>query len=106
MGKFRIKITAWWASADYIQYKYSTNGIFWHRIYKCEYEILDEWYYMKPRTDYYSNAKYVIDEFKSVDDIRKYEDNQRAMMIKYNAEIKAIKDRHKKDRNDVYNKFS
>jgi hypothetical protein len=106
MGKFRIKITAWWASNEYVQFKYSTNGIIWRKIYKCEYEILDEWYYMQPLTTHYSNSESTIAKFKTIDDIRKYEQEEKQKLIKYNADIDARNKRKEAERKAVYKRFT
>jgi len=76
MGRFRIKITSWWASPEWVHFKYSTNGIFWKRVYTCEYDIMDEYYYLVPLTVQISSADEYINKFKSIDDIRKYEKEQ------------------------------
>ena len=105
MGKFRIKIIAWLHSDDYVQFKYSTNGIIWHKIRNCERDILDNWYYMKPLTISYKDAESTVSKFQSLDDIHKYEQSQKDKVTQYNADIDANNKRIRSEKAAVYNRF-
>lgn len=105
MGKFRIKVIPWWASDDYVQFKYSTNGIIWHKIRHCEREVLDDWYYMEPLTVRYIYAESTVAKFQSIDDIRKYEQLEKDKLVKRNAEIDAYNKRKKAEKEAVYKRF-
>lgn len=106
MGKFRIKVIAWWASDDYVQLKYSTNGIIWRKIRHSERDILDNWYYMKPLKISYKDAERTVAKFQSLDDIRKYEQIEKDKVTQYNAEIDANNKRIKAEKKEVYKRFN
>ena len=106
MGKFRIKISSSWFSEDYIVLKYSTNGIFWKSIKCYDYDILDKWCYMSTKTSHFSNAKDLISKFKTIEDVKRYEEEERQRVIKHNTEISERNKRHKEERNNVYRQFS
>lgn len=105
MGKFRIKVVSWWASDDYVQLKYSTNGIIWRKVNSCTREILNNRYYMRPLTISYKDAERTVAKFQSIDDIRKYEQDEKDKLMKYNAEIDAHNKRKKAEKEAVYKKF-
>lgn len=106
MGKFRIKISSSWFSEDYIVLKYSTNGIFWKKVREYEYDIMDEWCYMSTKTSHFSNAKELLSKFKTIEDVKRYEEEERRKVIKHNAEISERNKRHKEELNNVYRQFS
>lgn len=106
MGKFRIKVIAWWVSDDYVQLKYSTNGIIWRKIRYSERDILDNWYYMKPLKISYKDAERTVAKFQSLDDIRKYEQIEKDILVKCNAEIDANNKRIKAEKKEVYKRFN
>ena len=106
MGKFRIKISSSWFSEDYIVLKYSTNGIFWKSIKCYYYDMLDKWCYMSTKTSHFSNAKDLLSKFKTIYDVKRYEEEERQRVIKHNAEISEENKRHKEERNNVYRQFS
>lgn len=106
MKKFRIKISASWFSEDFIVLKYSTNGIFWKSIKCYEYDILDKWCYMSIKTSHFSNAKELISKFKTIEDVKRYEEEEREKVNKHNQEISNKNKKHKEERDDVYNKYS
>jgi hypothetical protein len=106
MGKFRIKISSSWFSEDYIVLKYSTNGIFWKTIKCYDYEISDNWCYMSTKIGHFSNAKELISKFKTIEDVRKYEEEERRRVIKHNQEISDRNKKHKEERNNVYRRYS
>lgn len=106
MGRFRIKISSWWASNDWVQFWYSTNGIIWRRVHTLEYDILDEWYYMVPLTVSYRDAEYYIKKFSTIEAIREYEREDRARCNKENQRIKDWNDRKDAERKSVYKRFS
>lgn len=106
MGKFRIKISESWFSKDYIVLKYSTNGIFWKTIQEYEYDVLDEWCYMVTKTASFKNAEYLLSKFKTLDDVIKYENEEKQRVDKQNKAISERNERHIKERNDIYAKFS
>ncbi len=105
MGKFRIKITPWWASDDWAQFKYSTNGLFWKRIYSSEYNILDERYYMTPLTTHYSSSESTMLQFNSIEDVRKYETEQSAIVNRENARIREYERQEEVKKNAFYKRF-
>lgn len=106
MWKFRIKISSSWFSNDYVSFKYTTNGIFWKRVRTYEYDVLDKWCYM---TTLYKQIKYVEDtmsQFKTLDDIKKYEAEQLQRVIKRNNEIAESNKKSSAKKSEIYNKFS
>lgn len=105
MGKFRIKIREWWASDEFANIIYSTNGIIWNKIKNCEYDISDEWYYMKPIKIHFTNCESYIKKFSNIDDIHKFEQKEKERMDKYNDEITKQNNRKKLERQKVYNKL-
>ena len=106
MGKFRIKISPASWSRDFIILKYSTNGIFWKTIKECEYDILDEWCYMVPKIHNFKNAEYLLEKFKSLDNVLRFESEELLKVINHNKDITERKRRHEKEREDVYRRFS
>lgn len=105
MGKFRVKIVPTWFSDTYAILKYSTNGIFWKKLYTYDYDILDEWCYMSPRTFHFSNSESVIKQFKSIEDILRYEKEQELKVIAHNKEISKLNKEIKKSKQDIYKKY-
>lgn len=105
MGKFRIKIQPSWFSDDYAVLRYSTNGIFWKNIKDCKCSVNDDLYYMSPKTIYYSSAPCVLSQFKTIEDVEKYERERRERMIRENTKILERKKRHIEERNNIYKKF-
>lgn len=105
MGRFRIKITPWWASNEYVHFKYSTNGFIWHKIYSREYDILSNKYYMKPLIAGYDNAERIISKFNTLDDVRNYEQEEEQKMISHNNNVDAKRKWHEAKRKAVYKKF-
>jgi len=105
MGKFRIKISSSWFSDDFIILKYSTNGLFWKKIYQYEYDSLDNWCYMVIKTEHYKNAEYLLSKFKSIDDIIKYEEEERKKGVEHNNQISKRNKKLKEDKQKIYQKF-
>jgi len=85
---------------------YSTNGIFWKNIKSCDCDVLDEWWYMSTKISHFSNAKELIPKFKTIEDVKEYEDEERQRVIKRNSEIYKINQKKKEERDNVYKKFS
>ena len=106
MGKFRIKISPWWASADYIVLKYSTNGIFWKSVKCYNYDIVDKWCYMSTKISPFNMAETLLSKFKTIDDVKIYEEKERQKVIKHNSEISERNRKHKEKRDNVYRQFS
>jgi hypothetical protein len=106
MGKFRIKISSSWFSKDFIVFKYSTNGIFWKSIKCYDYDIINEWCYMSIKTSPFSYAKEFISKFKTIEDVRKYEEKERQQVIKHNQEISDRNKKHIEERNNIYKQYS
>lgn len=106
MGKFRIKISPSWFSKDYIVLKYSTNGIFWKRIKCYYYDIVDNWCYMSTKTSDFNNAKELLSKFKTIDDVKRYEEVERQRVLNDNTEISESNRKHKEKRNNIYRQFS
>lgn len=106
MRKFRIKISSSWFSRDYVVFKYSTNGIFWKTIKEYEYDICDNWCYMVVKRINFSSAYAVISKFKTIEDVKKYEAEERWKVIAHNNNISEANKKHKKKRNEVYKRFS
>lgn len=106
MSKFRIKVSPWWASDDYIILKYSTNGIFWKTLKNYEYDVLDKWCYMTTKVSHYTNAEYLINKFKSLEDIIKYEEEEEGKVITHNNEINARNKIKKQEKQKVYKKYN
>lgn len=105
MGKFRIKISSWWASSDYVQFKYSTNRIIWKRIYACEHNIMDGYCYMRPLTTHYSNTESTIHRFNCLDDVLKFEKLERDKVNRHNNDRIRIEKQQSADRKSVYKRF-
>lgn len=105
MGKFRIKIAPAWFSSDYIVIKYSTNGIFWKTVKNCEYDNLEERYYMVTMTSKFTNAEYLMNKFQTLEDILKFEEKERLELTEYNNRIFEINKKKEEERNSVYKKF-
>ena len=106
MGNFRIKISSSSFSEDYIVLRYSTNGIFWKNIKCYDYDVLDKWCYMSTKITHFSNAKYELSKFKTLEDVKRYEEDERQRVIKHNSQISERNKRHKEERNNVYRQFS
>ena len=106
MGKFKIKIASSWFSEDFIVLKYSTNGIFWKSVKSYDYDILDEWCYMLTKTTHFSNAETELSKFKTLEDVKRYEEAEREKVIKHNSEISEKNKRHKEKRNNIYKQYS
>ena len=106
MGKFRIKIKAWWCSDDYVQFIYSTNGIRWHKVHALDYDILDEWYYMRPLTVEYYDCERYINKFKTINDIHKYEQEEEKRVNENNNQMSKRDKLNKEKKQAIYNKFA
>ena len=106
MGKFRIKISSSWFSKDFIVLRYSTNGIFWKSIKCYHYDISEKWCYMSTKTSHFSDAKYLLSKFKTIQDVKRYENQERQRVIRHNAEISEINKNNKDKRDKVYSQFS
>jgi hypothetical protein len=104
MGKFRIKIKSSWFSEDYVELRYSTNGIFWQSV-KC-YEETCEACYMSTMTVHFRNAKELLSRFNSIEDVKRFEEDDRARVMKRNSEIEKSNRMHKEERANVYKQFS
>jgi hypothetical protein len=106
MKKFRIKISSSYYSEDYVVFKYSTNGIFWKSIKSYHYNSLDNWCYMSTKTSHFSSVKDFLSKFKTIEDVNKYEEEERQKVIKHNQEISYRNKKHKEERDNIYNKYS
>ena len=106
MRKFRIKIRAWWASSDFVTIVYSTNGIFWKKIRKCERDVMDGWYYMTPLVIHFTNAGSVLKDFPTLESVLKYDTEQRKKVNSYNNDVLDFQKRKDEEKNKIYNKFS
>lgn len=106
MGKFRIKIIPWWVSDDYVQFKYSTNGIIWYKIHHSKRDVLDNYFYMEPLTIHYTDAERTVAKFQSINDIRNYEQIEKDKLVKYNTE-KDVNDKLKSlEKEATYKRFN
>lgn len=105
MGKFEIKIRPSWFSNDVIVLRYSTNGIFWKSVKCCEYGILENWYYMKTMTSHFSNAKYLLQKFDTLEKVKKFEASELASLKKLNNSIADRNRKHKEERKSIYKQF-
>jgi hypothetical protein len=105
-GYFKIKISSLWYSEDYIKFKYTTNGIFWKNVKCCVYSPLDECYFMSNKTCHFRYAKNFLSKFKTLDDVKRYEDVEKEQVIKHNNNISENNKRYKEERNNVFKKYS
>lgn len=106
MGKFRIKISPTWWSDEYVKIKYSTNGVFWKKLYGYDYDILDNWCYVHPVIIRYDRAETFLSKFKTIDDIIKFEAEQKEKVIKHNNEITEKNKKELEERKKVYKQFN
>lgn len=105
MGKFRIKIASSWFSDEFVIYKYSENGIIWHKILTSEFDILDKRWYMKTLTTSYRSSESIINKFKTLDDVHKYEEENIDRVIVNNEKIDKRNKAKIADMNAIYKKF-
>jgi len=105
MGRFRIKITPWWASNDWVQFKYSTNGIIWRKIHTLEYDYIVQWYFMVPLKISFQNAEQYINKFSSIEAIREYERIEREKCDYQNNIIEQGNKMKAAERKSIYNRF-
>ena len=103
--KFRIKISRTWFSEDYIVIKYKT-GIFWKTIKEYKYDVLYKCCYMVEKISHFSNAKSLLSQFKTIDDVEKYEEEEKQKVIKHNQEISEKNKKHKEERDNIYKQYS
>ncbi len=104
--KFKIKISSTSFSQDYCIIKYTTNGIFWKSIKHYEYDVLDKWCYMTTEIIHFSNAKDFLSKFKTIEDVKKYEEKELLRVIGQNKEISERNKKHNAERNNVYKLYS
>ncbi len=74
-------------SKEWVNFKYSTNGVFWKKVYTAEYDILDNYYYIRSLLTPIKNADEYINKFKSVEDIKQYEKEQYEYAYAKNKQI-------------------
>lgn len=86
--------------------KYTTNGIFWKSIKCYDYNIEDNWCYMSTMAIHFRDVKEFISIFKTIEDIKIYEKEERQRVIINNAEISKRNKRYKEERNNVYKQYS
>lgn len=106
MGKFRIKISPTWFSSDYVIFKYSTNGIFWKTIKEYTYNSLHEWCYMETMTTSFHNAEFVLNNFKTLEDVIKFEAEERILVNNKNKEFAEKTKRKEEEKSNIYKKYS
>jgi len=106
MGKFKIKITQWWASENYVHIIYSTNGIFWHKIKNCEYDFSDEIYYMTPICISFDKCESLLQSFNCLDDIKKYEQEEKDRMIYCNNQIYKKRKQKQDELKSIYKRIN
>jgi cell fate (sporulation/competence/biofilm development) regulator YmcA (YheA/YmcA/DUF963 family) len=61
---------------------------------------------MKPLKISYKDAERTVAKFQSLDDIRKYEQIEKDILVKCNAEIDANNKRIKAEKKEVYKRFN
>lgn len=105
MGKFKIKISPTWYSDEFIVLKYTTNNIFWKTIYGYEYGYQYNRAHMVKKTWHYSNAKYLMQKFKTLEDVKKYEAEELKKVKQKNEEIVKQNKKKKEDKKRIYKKF-
>jgi len=105
MGKFRIKVSSWWANPDYMNLIYSTNGIIWHSIKKCEYDSFGDYYFMDSLHKHYNSCSTYIKKFTNINDVREFHKKESEKVKRLNDEIKRRDKRKKEERKAVYKKF-
>jgi hypothetical protein len=105
MNKFKVKISPTYYSDDYFVLKYTTNGIFWRTLRHYEFDIMVERAYMVKKSWHYTDAKYVISEFKTLDDIKKYEEKE-LKQVKIENEARDKKNKENKiNKRKIYKKY-
>jgi len=105
MEKFRLKIVSTWYSNKFVYLKYSTNRWRWKKLYNYEYDVLDKWCYFTPVAISINNVEGFIKKFKTIEDIRKYEEIE---LKKVNRRNKALSEQKKKEKEKskmIYKKY-
>jgi hypothetical protein len=106
MGKFRIKISSTWLFDELVVFKYSTNGIFWKKI-KCQrFDIFSKKSYMGTKIKNYIFAEEIISRFKTIEDVRKYEEEEKQLVIEFNKKFYERKKKERDEKKNIYKQFS
>jgi hypothetical protein len=103
---FKIKICRSWFSDKFAVIRYSTNGIFWHTIKEYDYDYVEERPYFSNMLIYISDVPNVISRFKSLADIKNFEDEELKRVINHRKEISARNKKEKEQIKNIYKKYS
>lgn len=105
MSNFKTKICSWWVSDDYVILKYKVNFFFWKTLKRCEKDLLDGNYYIVDYVTHFTNSEFVINKFKSLQDIKNYEAEQLRFLIENNKEVKRKRNEIKNMKNEIFKKY-
>ncbi len=61
---------------------------------------------MSTKTVHFDNAEYLLSKFKTMEDVKKYEEEQMERVIKHNSQISERNKRNKERRDKIYRQFS
>lgn len=100
---FKLKIVSSWFSEEYVVFKYTTNGIFWKKIYCCQPPFLDllEYNYTWEPLSFplgSGNFEYEKEMFSTIEKIKEYEENEWKKYVKGNESLKRQRKEYKEKR--------
>lgn len=102
---FKRKIKKTWFSDDFINLRYTTNGIFWKNLKTCEYFTIEDYYEMVDKIFSVDNAKYIFEEFDTIEKIRQYEADNKNKVVKLNKQISERKKIKEEKKKNIYKKY-
>jgi len=102
MGRFRIRIAPTWFSDDYVYLKYSNNGVFWKTVKGYTEDRLDKWCYWEKKAVKLTDAEHWISRFKTIDEVKIFEEEQLKLGIDRNKELSEEARRKQKEKDKIY----
>jgi len=91
MGKFRIKISTYGFSDDFVKFRYTTNCVFWKNVKGYKYDILENHCHMTTKIIHFRDAENFLSKFKAIEDVIEYEKKEKQRVIEHNKEISDLK---------------
>lgn len=103
---FKLKIVRSWFSDEYVEFKYTKNGIFWKKIYYCEPPFLgclDNDYIWEPLSYRLGNGNFDYEKemFSTYEKIKKFEEQEWKKYIEGNESIKRQREEMRQKRLDA-----
>jgi len=87
---FKLKIVESWFSGEYVEFKYTKNGIFWKKIYNCEPPFYSKSYTWEPLHCRLGNGNFdkEREKFSTYKKIKEFEEQEWRKYIEKNESIK------------------